>query len=102
MYLLSYVLLHFWLFLVDKWVFFMNNLGFLEITEWEPCLVQWWRTFHRPSAATLKSLMYSEVPTQQINRNEQLRFWARKTTNALTSFVLKEIYNNIPSNNFST
>jgi len=36
MYLLSYVFLHFCFFLEDKSFFFMNNLGFLEITEWEP------------------------------------------------------------------
>jgi len=36
MYLHSCVFLHFWFYWVDVWVFFMNNLGLLEITEWEP------------------------------------------------------------------
>jgi len=39
MYLHSYVFLHFCIFLVDKCFFFMSNLGFLEIIEWEPWLV---------------------------------------------------------------
>jgi len=30
MYLYSYVFLNFWVFLADKWFFFMNNLGFFK------------------------------------------------------------------------
>jgi len=53
---------------------------------------QWWRTFYRPSAqtSTRKSLMYSKVPTQQVNLNGTTGFGLEKTTYALTSFALKD------------
>jgi len=38
MYLCSCVFLHVWVFLADKWVFFLSNLDLFEITEWEPCI----------------------------------------------------------------